>query len=278
MKRFAIFILTNGRPNHQYTLEFLRKSFNGDVFLLCDNEDKTLKEYQKNYGEKVVVFDKNEWVSKSDPMDNFQSKKSVLYARNAVFEIAKDMGYDYFAMVDDDVTGLSFRYEKDGKLVGKAVKDFDKVSSVILEAMDNTGTDFFSFGLDKIYIGGLANGQYQKKIIDKVYCFVFCRTEQQHFYKGIMNEDEIHNILSMSVGTLVKTTTLIQIQTKPIGRDSVGGNAETYNENGYYSYVRNFYPIIAFPVLQLKSGKKGFTFGCDRAYYTVQVLPESLKK
>lgn len=116
MKRFAIFILTNGRPNHQYTLEFLRKSFNGDVFLLCDNEDKTLKEYQKNYGEKVVVFDKNEWVSKSDPMDNFQSKKSVLYARNAVFEIAKDMGYDYFAMVDDDVTGLSFRYEKDGKL------------------------------------------------------------------------------------------------------------------------------------------------------------------
>ena len=278
MKRFAIFILTNGRPNHQYTLEFLRKSFNGDVFLLCDNEDKTLKEYQKNYGEKVLVFDKNEWVSKSDPMDNFQSKKSVLYARNAVFQIAKDMGYDYFAMVDDDVTGLSFRYEKDGKLVGKAVKDFDKVSSVILEAMYNTGTDFFSFGLDKIYIGGLANGQYQKKIIDKVYCFVFCRTEQQHFYKGIMNEDEIHNILSMSVGTLVKTTTLIQIQTKPIGRDSVGGNAETYNENGYYSYVRNFYPIIAFHVLQLKSGKKGFTFGCDRAYYTVQVLPESLKK
>ena len=278
MKRFAIFILTNGRPNHQYTLEFLRKSFNGDVFLLCDNEDSTLKDYQKNYGDKVLVFDKNEWVSKSDPMDNFQSKKSVLYARNAVFEIAKDMGYDYFAMVDDDVTGLSFRYEKDGKLVGKPVKDFDKVSSSILEAMDNTGTDFFSFGLDKIYIGGLANGQYQKKIIDKVYCFVFCKTEQQHFYKGIMNEDEIHNILSMSVGTLVKTTTLIQIQTKPIGRDSVGGNAETYNENGYYSYVRNFYPIIAFPVLQLKSGKKGFTFGCDRAYYTVQVLPESLKK
>lgn len=278
MKRFAIFILTNGRPNHQYTLEFLRKSFNDDVFLLCDNEDKTLKEYQKNYGDKVLVFDKNEWVSKSDQMDNFQSKKTVLYARNAVFQIAKDMGYDYFAMVDDDVTGLSFRYEKDGKLVGKPVKDFDKVSSAILEAMDNTGTDFFSFGLDKIYIGGLANGQYQKKIIDKVYCFVFCRTEQQHFYKGIMNEDEIHNILSMSVGTLVKTTTLIQIQTKPIGRDSVGGNAETYNENGYYSYVRNFYPIIAFPVLQLKSGKKGFTFGCDRAYYTVQVLPESLKK
>lgn len=278
MKRFAIYILTNGRPNHQYTLDFLRKSFKGDVFLCCDNEDKTLEEYRKNYGEQVVVFNKNEWVSKSDPMDNFRSKNSVLYARNAVFQLAKDMGYEYFVMVDDDVTGLSFRYEKNGKLVGKPVKDFNKVSSVILEAMDNTGTDFFSFGLDKIYIGGLANGQYQKKIIDKVYCFVFCSTEQQHFYKGIMNEDEIHNILSMSVGTLVKTTTLIQIQTKPIGRDSVGGNAETYNENGYYSYNRNFYPIIAFPVLQLKSGKKGFTFGCDRAYYTVQVLPESLKK
>lgn len=278
MKRFAIFILTNGRPNHQYTLEFLRKSFKGDVFLVCDNEDKTLKEYQRNYGEQVIVFDKKEWVSKSDPMDNFQSKNSVLYARNAVFEIAKDMGYDFFVMVDDDVTGLSFRYEKDGKLVGKPVKDFNKVSSVILETMDDTGTDFFSFGMDKIYIGGLSNGQYRKKIIDKVYCFIFCRTEQQHFYKGIMNEDEINNILSMSVGKLAKSLTAIQINYKPIGRDNIGGNAETYNENGYYSYVRNFYPIIAFPVLQLKLGKNGFTFGCDRAYYTVQVLPESLKK
>lgn len=278
MKRFAIFILTNGRPNHQYTLEFLRKSFKGDVFLLCDNEDSTLKDYQKNYGKNVVVFDKNEWVSKSDQMDNFRSKKSVLYARNAVFEIAKDMGYDYFAMVDDDVTGLSFRYEKDGKLVGKPVKDFNKVSSAVLEAMGDTGTDYFSFGTDKIYIGGAANSQYQRKIIDKVYNFIFCRTDQEHFYKGIMNEDEIHNILSMSVGKLVKSSTIIQMQMKPVGRDSVGGNAETYNENGYYSYVRNFYPIIAFPVLQLKSGKKGFTFGCDRAYYTVQVLPESLKK
>lgn len=278
MKRFAIFILTNGRPNHQYTLEFLRKSFKGDIFLLCDNEDKTLKEYQKNYGEQVVVFDKNEWVSKSDSMDNFQSKKSVLYARNAVFQIAKDMGYEYFAMVDDDVTGLSFRYEKDGKLVGKPVENFDKISSAILEAMDDTGTDFFSFGLNKLYIGGLSNGQYQKKIVDKVYCFIICRTEQQHFYKGIMNEDEIHNILSMNVGKLLKTTTLVQIVTKPIGKDTVGGNAETYEENGYYSYVRNFYPIIAFPILKLKAGKKGFTFGCDRSHYTVQVLPESLKK
>lgn len=278
MKRFAIFILTNGRPNHQYTLEFLRKSFKGDVFLLCDNEDKTLEEYKNNYGEQVLVFDKNEWVSKSDPMDNFQSKKSVLYARNAVFQIAKDMGYDYFAMVDDDVTGLSFRYEKDGKLVGKPAKDFDKVSSVILETMDNTGTDYFSFGTDKNYIGGAANSQYQRKIIDKVYNLIFCRTDQEHFYKGIMNEDEIHNILSMSVGKLVKSSTAIHINMKPVGRDSVGGNAETYEENGYYSYVRNFYPVIAFPVLKLKVGKKGFTFGCDRAHYTVQVLPEKLKK
>lgn len=278
MKRFAIFILTNGRPNHQYTLEFLRKSFKGDVFLLCDNEDKTLKEYQKNYGEKVLVFDKNEWVSKSDPMDNFRSKNSVLYARNAVFQLAKDMGYEYFAMADDDITRLDFRYEEDGRLVGKQIEDFDKVVSSVLEAMDDTGTDYFYFGTDKIYIGGAANSQFQKKIIGKVYCFIFCRTEQQHFYKGIMNEDEINNLLSMSVGKLVKSLTVIQIQYKPIGRDSVGGNAETYEENGYYSYVRNFYPVIAFPVLKLKVCKKGFTFGCDRAHYTVQVLPETLKK
>lgn len=278
MKRFAIYILTNGRPNHQHTLDFLRKSFKGDVFLCCDNEDKTLEEYRKNYGEQVVVFNKNEWVSKSDQMDNFRLKNSVLYARNAVFQLAKDMGYEYFAMADDDITRLAFRYEEAGRLVGKQIEDFDKVASAVLEAMDETGTDYFSFGTDKNYIGGAANSQYQRKIIDKVYNFIFCRTDQEHFYKGIMNEDEIHNILSMSVGKLVKSSTAIQIYMKPVGRDSVGGNAETYEENGYYSYVRNFYPVIAFPVLKLKVGKKGFTFGCDRAHYTVQVLPEMLKK
>lgn len=277
---FAVFILTHGRPDTIHTLDTLKRgNYTGKWYLVIDNEDKQAERYYERYGkERVIMFDKLAISKTFDTADLSQERRAIVYARNAVFQLAKDMGYDYFAMVDDDVTGLSFRYEKDGKLVGKPVKDFDKVSSVILETMDNTGTDYFSFGTDKNYIGGAANSQYQRKIIDKVYNFIFCRTDQEHFYKGIMNEDEIHNILSMSVGKLVKSSTAIQISMKPVGRDSVGGNAETYEENGYYSYVRNFYPVIAFPVLKLKAGKKGFTFGCDRAHYTVQVLPETLKK
>lgn len=278
MNECAIFILSNGRPDKVKTYDYLKASFSGDVYILCDDQDETLPAYKDKFWSKVIVFDKDEWVKKSDPMDNFNSKKSVLYARNAVFEIADAMGYRYFAMADDDIKDLQFRYEQDGKLLAKPVSNLDKVIDYIVQLMNTTAISYFSFGTDKNFIGGVQNRNFQKKVIDKVYNFIICKSGQQHSYKGIMNEDEIHNVISLSTGVLLKSLTAIQIVMEPVGKGETGGNSETYKENGYYSYTRNFYPIIACPFLELKPNSKGFIFGADRNLYTPKILSEELKQ
>ena len=277
MNECAIFILSNGRPDKVKTYDYLKASFSGDVYILCDDQDETLPAYKDKFGSKVIVFDKDEWIKKSDPMDNFNSKKSVLYARNAVFEIADAMGYRYFAMADDDIKDLQFRYEQDGKLLAKPVSNLDKVIGCIVQLMNTTAISYFSFGTDKNFIGGVQNRNFQKKVIDKVYNFIICKSGQQHSYKGIMNEDEIHNVISLSTGVLLKSLTAIQIIMEPVGKGETGGNSETYKENGYYSYTRNFYPIIACPFLELKPNSKGFIFGADRNLYTPKILSEEFK-
>ena len=278
MNECAIFILSNGRPDKVKTYDYLKTSFSGDVYILCDDQDETLPDYKDKFGSKVIVFNKDEWVKKSDPMDNFNSKKSVLYARNAVFEIADAMGYRYFAMADDDIKDLQFRYEQDGKLLAKPVSNLDKVIEYIVQLMNTTVISYFSFGTDKNFIGGVQNRNFQKKVIDKVYNFIICKSGQQHSYKGIMNEDEIHNVISLSTGVLLKSLTAIQIVMEPVGKGETGGNSETYKENGYYSYTRNFYPTIACPFLELKPNSKGFIFGADRNLYTPKILAEELKE
>ena len=163
MNECAIFILSNGRPDKVKTYDYLKSSFSGDVYILCDDQDETLPDYKDKFGSKVIVFNKDEWVKKSDPMDNFNSKKSVLYARNAVFEIAAAMGYRCFAMADDDIKDLQFRYEQDGKLLAKPVSNLDKVIDYIVQLMNTTAISYFSFGTDKNFIGGVQNRNFQKK-------------------------------------------------------------------------------------------------------------------
>ena len=59
-KDFAVFILTHGRPNNVKTLNTLNYSgYTGKIYFIVDNEDKTINEYQKNFGKEYVkIFDK----------------------------------------------------------------------------------------------------------------------------------------------------------------------------------------------------------------------------
>jgi hypothetical protein len=59
-KDFAVFILTHGRPDNVKTLSTLKKcGYTGKIYFIVDNEDKTIEQYQKNYGiENVKIFDK----------------------------------------------------------------------------------------------------------------------------------------------------------------------------------------------------------------------------
>ena len=55
---FCVFILTHGRPDKVYTYETLKKSgYEGPLFLVIDNEDKTADRYVEKFGaDSVIVF------------------------------------------------------------------------------------------------------------------------------------------------------------------------------------------------------------------------------
>ena len=88
--KFGVFILSHGRADRVHTYATLRKQgYTGDIKILCDNEDDTIGDYRAVYADDVIVFDKEEWRLKTDVMDTFERRDVVVFARNAVFDIAR---------------------------------------------------------------------------------------------------------------------------------------------------------------------------------------------
>lgn len=94
---FVAFILSHGRADRVSTYELLRKcGYTGDIRIVIDNEDSTTQEYYDKFGNEVVMFNKPFVANYFDPCDNQDNRKTIVYARNACFDLAKELGYTYF--------------------------------------------------------------------------------------------------------------------------------------------------------------------------------------
>ena len=84
---FAVFILTHGRPDNVKTFNTLKRfGYTGKIYIIIDNEDKRADEYYKNF-DNVVMFNKKDVALAFDEGDNFNDRRSIVYARNACFNI-----------------------------------------------------------------------------------------------------------------------------------------------------------------------------------------------
>ena len=110
---FCVFILTHGRPNRVLTYDTLmRQGYTGPLYLIVDNEDETINEYKQKFGEdRVIVFDKLSVSKTFDTGDNFDDRRTIVFARNACFEIAKELGYTYFLELDDDYKIFCYKFD-----------------------------------------------------------------------------------------------------------------------------------------------------------------------
>ena len=99
-KDFAVFILTDGRPDNVITYKNIRKQgYTGKIYIICSDDDKTLKQYKENYPDEIIIFSKDEYEGKFDIGDNFKDQRMVVYARNATWDIAKQLGLNLSAKV-----------------------------------------------------------------------------------------------------------------------------------------------------------------------------------
>ena len=188
-KDFAVFILTHGRPNKVYTIEALKKhGYTGKIYLIIDNEDKTSEEYYKKF-ENVIMFDKKAIAEETDTIDNFNDLRGVVYARNACFNIAKDLNITYFMVLDDDYTSFDYRLYID-KAIFKNIKNLDKIFDVTLDYYKTINVKSIAFAQTGDFIGGIDNGNKLFRFsLRKIMNSFLCSTERPFKFMGRINED-----------------------------------------------------------------------------------------
>jgi len=194
-KDFAVFILTHGRPDNVKTLATLKKcGYTGPIYYIVDNEDKTVQKYIQNFGaEYVKVFDKKSMSDSVDEGNNFDERRTITHARNACFDIAKQISITYFIELDDDYTAFDYRIdtnstENRGDI--KPIKNLNKVFDLLLNYYKSTNFKSIAFAQGGDFIGGINNGKGSYRFSKRKCMNSFiCSTERQFQFVGAMNED-----------------------------------------------------------------------------------------
>ena len=247
MDEFAVLILTHGRADNVRTYATLRRfGYTGRIYLVVDNEDKQLPKYIENYGqEAVLVFDKRD--TPLDLGDNkFDDRRTVLYARNASFDLARGVGLKYFMQLDDDYTAFLYRFGKDYMPVTKYIRSMDAVLATMLEFFKGIPADSIAMAQGGDFIGGSAGGaahylgQPRRKCMNSFLCSV----DRQFPFVGRLNDDVNTYVVHGQRGRLFFTIGNVSLnqmttQTNP------GGLTEAYLDSG--TYVKSFYTVMMSP-------------------------------
>lgn len=242
---FAVFILSHGRADKIKTLHSLEKgNYTGKTFIVIDNEDETAEEYYKLYGERVIMFDKLEIAKRFDTGDNFNERRTIVYARNACFDIAEKLGLKYFLELDDDYTSFMFRKIKGDKLIGIECRQLDRLFERMIDFLEESNALTVAFAQGGDFIGGADSGTFKKKLLRKAMNTFFCKTENRFNFLGRINED-VNTYTSLgSKGKLLLTVTdvcITQMQTQKNG----GGMTDVYLDSG--TYLKSFYSVMYSP-------------------------------
>ncbi len=241
----AVFILTNGRPDRVYTIQtLLNQGYTGKYYLIIDNLDKTADRYKELYGDKVVVFDKEDIARRYDTGDNFNDMRAIFYARNASFEIAKKLGIEYFIQLDDDYLDFSFRFNSKKQFQHHTIKNLDRVFEYMFQLYDTSGALTIAMAQGGDYVGGGDGFGKDIRIKRKAMNSFFCSTKRPFQFYGRINEDvNTYTLLGLK-GELIFTPNIVALN-QVTTQANPGGMAEMYLDNG--TFLKSFYSVMYAP-------------------------------
>ncbi len=245
--KFAVLILSHGRADNVYTVETLRRcGYTGDIYFVLDDEDTSADQYRNQFGENnVIIFSKKEIAKTFDVGDSKQDlPPAVVYARNASFQIARDLGLDYFMQLDDDYTSFMFRWIEEKKLKHSYIKDMDKVFEAMIEFLNVSKASTFAMAQGGDFMGGIGSTAATKPLLRKAMNSFLFKTSNPVTFIGRINEDVNTYVVEGSRGKLYLTTTAMML-TQQQTQKNKGGLTEIYLEVG--TYVKSFYTVMMAP-------------------------------
>lgn len=243
---FAVFIITHGRAGNISTLKPLKDgNYSGKLYFLIDNEDEQENEYKRLYGEEnVIVFDKQKAYDECDTMELTGEKRAIVFARNAIFEIARGLGLRYFLMLEDDFTNFMYRFPDGEKLGYVKCKRLDELFEAMIEFLDVSGAKTVALAQGGDFIQGIKSQNLRKGLLRKAMNSFFCDVKKPIVFRGTMNEDVTTYTTLGSRGDLFFTVTKANIVQK-MSQSVTGGMTEVYRDGG--TYQKTFYSIMSMP-------------------------------
>ena len=247
MTDFAAFILTHGRPNNVKTYKTLRdQGYSGRIFIIVDDEDSTLDEYVDNFGrDNVIEFSKEDTAKTFDRGDNFNELRSVVYARQASFGIAKSLGVEKFIQFDDDYSRFGYVQDDAGNYVGGSQKilDLDILFESMFCFLDSSGFDSIAMCQGGDFIGGANSGSLgrpKRKCMNSW----FCSADKPFDFLGTMNDDTNTYTRHGSIGRKFLTIPFCRISQDQT-QANAGALTDLYLDSG--TYHKSFYTILWCP-------------------------------
>lgn len=283
---FAVLILTHGRSDNVITYNTLRRQgYNGRIVLMVDDEDDQIANYKAKYGDQVVVFSKQAAIDMTDSGDNFGKRNSVVYARNYTFEVAKQLGIQYFLELDDDYTQFRYTFDNDRQYITKniEIKTLDKVIEAMLDFYIQSGATTIAMSQGGDFIGGEGSkvaalhrsGQFSRKVMNSF----FCSVDRPFKFMGRINEDVNLYAENGVRGSLFITVPRIRLEQKQTQAND-GGLTDIYLDLG--TYVKSFYSVMYAPSC-VKISEMGVTsrrlhHRLSWKHTSPMIVPESCKK
>ena len=255
IKDFAVFIVSNNRPDNIKTIKALENG-NSQVpyYIVIDETDPQINIYKKIYKNKLLIFNKNDykWVDifSNDKPDQV---KAVVYARNACYDLAKELKLKYFLLLDDDYFGIYYKWKNlkeetniTRKMFGEwRIKNLDSFYNICLRYLEETDLQTLCIAQTGDFIGGiLSSFASQIYLRRKAMNTFFCKTDRRVFFKGKINEDVNMYVENGLKGNLVGTIPLLAIN-KEITQKSKGGLTTIYLKEG--TFYKSFYTVMVAP-------------------------------
>lgn len=243
MRNFAAFILTHGRPDNVKTYYNLRKhGYTGKIYLVVDDEDATLGAYQEKYKDEVITFSKEAASTLFDEGDNFADRRAVVYARNALWGIARDLNVTHFVELDDDYSNFYYRFDENG-FYGNWWARCDWLFAALCDYLDSTPFVTIALSQGGDHIGGGAGVETNKTLRKAMNAFV-CRTDRPFPFLGRINEDTTSYTSLQRAGSPFLTIVAAQVN-QGSTQANEGGLTDIYKALG--TYVKSFYSVMFCP-------------------------------